>query len=70
MARKKFKMTASGISAGIMNHLVARSTCMKVFTNAFGVMPLRTVEFRADPVLYKVPGVDASTQWYFSDGAL
>lgn len=38
-----------------MGHMVERSQCVDKFTKAFGRMPLKSVEFRADPVLYKDP---------------
>ncbi|CAH1799396.1 unnamed protein product [Owenia fusiformis] len=34
-------------------HLVERSECVHYFTQLYEAMPLKTVEFRADPVLYK-----------------
>lgn len=34
-------------------HMVERSECITQFVKAFGRMPLRTIEFRAAPVLYK-----------------
>jgi len=53
--RKKFKCpkcTSNEISADI-GHMVARSQCVDRFANIFGRMPLKSVEFRADPVLFK-----------------
>lgn len=70
VARKKFKSTSISLSSGIVTHLVARNTCMQKFTKEFGVMPLRTVEFRADPVLYKQPGYADHMKLYRSDGEL
>ena len=70
LARKKFKSTSASLSSGIVSHLVARNTCMQKFTDAFGVMPLRTVEFRADPVLYKQQGYVDHMKFYRSDGEL
>jgi hypothetical protein len=35
-------------------HLLQRSRCVERFARAFGAMPLRAVEFRVDPLLYKV----------------
>ncbi|KAK7068662.1 Exostosin-2 [Halocaridina rubra] len=52
--RKKFKCgecTSGDLSANEA-HMVERSQCVTHFTNVFGTMPLKTVEFRADPVLY------------------
>lgn len=34
-------------------HMVERSECINRFAEIYGTMPLKTVEFRADPVLYK-----------------
>lgn len=53
--RKKFKCpecTNNEISAD-MGHMVARSQCVDRFARIFGRMPLKSVEFRADPVLFK-----------------
>lgn len=36
-----------------LNHMVERSHCIDRFAAVYGRVPLRTVEFRADPVLYK-----------------
>lgn len=38
-----------------LGHMFERSKCVHFFTKAFGRMPLKSVEFRADPVLYKDP---------------
>eukprot|EP00111_Clytia_hemisphaerica_P000401 TCONS_00001106-protein len=35
------------------SHFIKRSECLSIFTKHFGKMPLRPVEFRADPVLYQ-----------------
>jgi glucuronyl/N-acetylglucosaminyl transferase EXT2 len=40
------------LSADI-NHMAERSQCVDRFTALYGAMPLQTVEFRADPVLYR-----------------
>uniref|UniRef100_A0A914W8V3 Exostosin-2 n=1 Tax=Plectus sambesii TaxID=2011161 RepID=A0A914W8V3_9BILA len=47
---------AVGISAD-SQHLQERSECIDFFSNVYGYNPLRTVEFRVDPVLYKSPHV-------------
>jgi len=56
-ARKKFKCTSSDCSGGDLSanqdHFIERSECIQHFVRAWGGMPLRTVQFRADPVLYK-----------------
>lgn len=52
--RKKFKCgecTSGDLSANEA-HMVERSQCVSHFTQVFGTMPLKTVEFRADPVLF------------------
>ena len=56
--RKKFKCSTPACSnldslSGIQSHMIERSDCINIFAKAYGYMPLRTVEFRADPVLYK-----------------
>ncbi|KAK7870147.1 hypothetical protein R5R35_012711 [Gryllus longicercus] len=54
--RKKFKcpkcVNTEMLSADI-NHMMERSLCIDRFAALYGTMPLQTVEFRADPVLYK-----------------
>nr|CAB3244014.1 exostosin-2-like [Phallusia mammillata] len=54
--RKKFKCTdcATGGSLSLdESHMVERTTCMNHFTEAYGMLPLKSINFRADPVLYK-----------------
>lgn len=54
--RKKFKCPECARLDNLSNdlqHMAARSDCVNVFARAFGGMPLRAVEFRADPVLFK-----------------
>lgn len=54
--RKKFKCSAC-VGADLSKdstYLKQRSDCINKFVELFGGMPLRTVEFRLDPVLYKV----------------
>lgn len=54
--RKKFKcpkcINTEMLSADL-HHMVERSNCINKFTQIYGRMPLKNVEFRADPVLYK-----------------
>lgn len=54
--RKKFKcpkcVNTEMLSADL-NHMMERSLCIDRFATIYGTMPLQTVEFRADPVLYK-----------------
>ena len=57
--RKKFKCsTAQCLNqelslSGQHNHMVARSECINLFAEKYGYLPLKHVEFRVDPVLYK-----------------
>jgi len=56
--RKKFKCTdcSPGLSGGISvepSHMVERSACINKFSEIYGYMPLKTINFRADPLLYK-----------------
>ncbi|CAD7091199.1 unnamed protein product [Hermetia illucens] len=54
--RKKFKcpecINTEMLSADA-NHMMERTACINRFAQIYGVMPLKSVEFRADPVLYK-----------------
>ncbi|KAK3099014.1 hypothetical protein FSP39_025286 [Pinctada imbricata] len=54
--RKKFKCpecTNTEMLSADMGHMVERSECINYFTSKYHTMPLKSVEFRADPVLYK-----------------
>ncbi|XP_063236290.1 exostosin-2 isoform X2 [Bacillus rossius redtenbacheri] len=54
--RKKFKCpecTNTEMLSADLNHMMERSQCIDRFAAIYGSMPLQTVEFRADPVLYK-----------------
>jgi len=57
--RKKFKCsTAQCLNqelslSGQHNHMVARSECINLFAEKYGYLPLKSVDFRVDPVLYK-----------------
>ena len=54
--RKKFKCSecATGGSLSLdEKHMVERSTCINYFMDLYGMLPLKSVDFRADPVLYK-----------------
>lgn len=42
------------LSADI-GHMIERSQCVDRFAKIFERMPLQSVEFRADPVLFKDP---------------
>ncbi|KAG8195978.1 hypothetical protein JTE90_028952 [Oedothorax gibbosus] len=54
--RKKFKCpectNVEMLSADVI-HMAERSECVNRFAQSYGLMTLKTVEFRADPVLYK-----------------
>ncbi|XP_021701317.1 exostosin-2 [Aedes aegypti] len=54
--RKKFKCpecTNNEMLSADLNHMMERSACINRFAEIYGTMPLKTVEFRADPVLFK-----------------
>uniref|UniRef100_A0AAY5KLH6 Exostosin glycosyltransferase 2 n=1 Tax=Esox lucius TaxID=8010 RepID=A0AAY5KLH6_ESOLU len=53
---KKFKCPECTAIDGLsldQTHMVERSECINKFASVFGTMPLKVVEHRADPVLYK-----------------
>ncbi|XP_015904832.2 exostosin-2 [Parasteatoda tepidariorum] len=54
--RKKFKCpectNVEMLSADVI-HMAERTECINRFAQSYGLMTLKTVEFRADPVLYK-----------------
>uniref|UniRef100_A0A8C6SA84 Exostosin glycosyltransferase 2 n=1 Tax=Neogobius melanostomus TaxID=47308 RepID=A0A8C6SA84_9GOBI len=53
---KKFKCPECTALDGLsldQTHMVERSECINKFASVFGTMPLKVVEHRADPVLYK-----------------
>jgi len=56
--RKKFKCSTpscenAGMLSAAASHLVERSSCLDRFLKIYGRNPLQSVQFRADPVLYK-----------------
>ncbi|XP_055370982.1 exostosin-2 [Condylostylus longicornis] len=54
--RKKFKCPEcinNEMLSADLNHMMERSACIDRFARIYGTMPLKSVEFRADPVLYK-----------------
>jgi len=56
--RKKFKCSTPSCDnvqmlSSDQGHLIERSECVNMLVGWYGGMPLRSVEFRADPVLYK-----------------
>lgn len=57
LPRKKFRcpecVNGESLSSDVVQHLRARSKCINEFAKIYGNMPLKAVEFRADPVLFK-----------------
>ena len=54
--RKRFKCSQCGRNESLWSetsHFVKRSECLRYFTKQFNYMPLKAVEFRLDPSLYK-----------------
>ncbi|GAB6024022.1 Exostoses (Multiple)-like 3 [Chamberlinius hualienensis] len=54
--RKKFKCPEcvnTEMLSTDLSHMIERSRCIDKFSQIYGCMPLKPVEFRADPVLYK-----------------
>ncbi len=52
--RKKFKCPNCPVNSlsYATEHMVERSKCINYFAEIYGRMPLKTVEFRADPPLF------------------
>ena len=70
--RQKFKCPECQNQAMLsadMAHMVERSECVNKFAEVYGMMPLKTVEFRADPVLYK-DNVPQEIKYFKDIGAL
>lgn len=60
--RKKFKCpecTNTEMLSSDISHMIERSECINQFASIYQSMPLKSIEFRADPVLYKddIPAV-------------
>lgn len=60
--RKKFKCpecTNTEMLSSDISHMIERSECINQFASIYQSMPLKSIEFRADPVLYKddIPNV-------------
>lgn len=54
--RKKFKCPEcknTEMLSADLNHMMERSACINRFASIYGRMPLKSVEYRADPVLFK-----------------
>lgn len=71
--RQKFKCPECSnsimLSADLDDHMVIRSECINNFAKIYGVMPLKSVEFRADPVLYK-ESFPSELKWFSDVGSL
>ena len=55
-ARKKFmcvECPKEKMLSQSATHMTVRSSCVDIFAKIFGMVPLKSVEFRADPVLFK-----------------
>jgi glucuronyl/N-acetylglucosaminyl transferase EXT2 len=64
--RQKFKCPECQNTAMISSdqaHMVERTECVNRFVEVYGMMPLQTIEFRADPVLYKTDVADEIKQF-------
>lgn len=54
--KKKFRCpecTNTEMLSADLTHMVERTQCINRFSSIYGTMPLKSVEFRADPVLFK-----------------
>ncbi|XP_076750112.1 exostosin glycosyltransferase sotv [Xylocopa sonorina] len=54
--KKKFRCpecTNTEMLSADLTHMVERTQCINKFSSIYGSMPLKSVEFRADPVLFK-----------------
>ncbi|KAG7202832.1 hypothetical protein KM043_009985 [Ampulex compressa] len=54
--KKKFRCpecTNTEMLSADLTHMVERTQCINKFSSIYGSMPLQSVEFRADPVLFK-----------------
>lgn len=71
--RQKFKCRECSssivLSADLDDHMEERSKCINNFARIYGVMPLQSVEFRADPVLYK-DAFPSELKWFSDVGSL
>jgi len=71
--RQKFRCPecSNGVilSADLGGHMVERSECISKFAQIYGMMPLRTVDFRADPVLYR-EDFPSEQKWFEDIGSL
>ena len=71
--RQKFKCpecpNTMMLSGDLGGHMVERTECIDNFAHVYGMMPLQTVEFRADPVLYK-DNFPSHLKWFDDMGSL
>lgn len=54
--KKKFKCpqcTNTEMLSFAQGHMATRTSCVNMFAAIYGKMPLKAVEYRVDPVLYK-----------------
>ncbi|XP_066600643.1 exostosin-2 [Prorops nasuta] len=54
--KKKFRCpecTNTEMLSADLTHMLERTQCINKFSSIYGLMPLQSVEFRADPVLFK-----------------
>ena len=51
-------------------HFIERSACIQEFTKAYGMMPLKSSEFRVDPGLFKEPDVPGGGNRYKDIGTI
>lgn len=54
--KKKFRCpecTNTEMLSADLTHMVERTQCINKFSSIYGTMPLESIEFRADPVLFK-----------------
>ena len=71
--KKKFKCPTCSNNEMLSTdsgHMVERTDCMNKFTQIFGYMPLVSVEFRADPVLYKIDSLPNKMKRFNNIGSL
>lgn len=71
--RKKFKCPEcvnTEMLSSDLSHMVERSECINQFTSVYQAMPMKIVEFRADPVLYKDDNIPSILKKYNDIGSL
>lgn len=71
--RKKFKCpncVNNEMLSADSSHMIARTDCINKFEQIYGYMPLIPVEFRVDPVLFKVDGLPKKVKAFGEIGSL